>query len=82
MILLNLTSPFVMAIIMSIVIVESEPKEEIKTEETNIDDYPGFNIYEKILILKYENYYENYDSLYNKKSSFNPNGIMIPKNKS
>jgi len=78
MILLNLTSPFVMAIIMSIVIVESEPKEEIKIKN-DIDDYPGFNIYEKILILKYENYYENYNFPYNKSISNNPKGIFIPK---
>jgi hypothetical protein len=67
-----------MAIIMSIVIVESESNQETEIKN-NIDEYPGFNIYEKILILKYENYYENYNSPYNKISSFNPNGIMIPR---
>lgn len=67
-----------MAIIMSIIIVESESNQETEIKN-NIDEYPGFNIYEKILILKYENYYENYNSPYNKISNFNPNGIMIPR---
>jgi hypothetical protein len=67
-----------MAIIMSIFIVESESNQETEIKN-NIDEYPGFNIYEKILILKYENYYENYNSPYNKISNFNPNGIMIPR---
>ena len=75
---MNLISPFAMAIIMSIIIVESESNQETEIKN-NIDEYPGFNIYEKILILKYENYYENYNSPYNKISNFNPNGIMIPR---
>ena len=66
-----------MAIIMSIVIVESESNQEKKIEN-DIDDYPGFNIYEKILILKFENYYENYNLSYNELISNHSKGIFIP----
>ena len=74
----NLTFLFVMAIIMSIVIVESESNQEKKIEN-DIDDYPGFNIYEKILILKFENYYENYNLSYNESICNHPKGIFILK---
>ena len=80
MIILNLTFHYATAlfIIIDTSIVDYVPKEkeEDKDIKSFVDNYPNLNIYDKIQILIYENYYEEIDEKIYCSSLDNNNNIL------